>query len=265
MTSNNNAYLDQDGGITVEIEWYFSHLLHYPEYSHLDDVVRKQKLQMQREIQTLQQENYTLEKQLHSFQPGATGQPSNNSAQSGPHTKSFDNPSASSSTASSGVGTSISSLNTNQSTNNMTATAGNSQANIVKKYMEQKYGGTNPVGGANSGMASSGLNNINNNNISSGNLGGFTSGLTNLLTSNQDKNNGAAKLGSGLFGPISNNNPNNSNLNQMGMNSETDSPLGGSLSSITSQLTSGFASLKLSATNFQAANKFTSKLMNPFS
>ena len=46
MTSNNNSYLDQDGGITVEIEWYFSHLLHQPEYSHLDDIVRKQKLQM---------------------------------------------------------------------------------------------------------------------------------------------------------------------------------------------------------------------------
>lgn len=42
----NNGYLDPDGGITVEMEWYYSHLLHQPEYSHLDDIIRKQKLQM---------------------------------------------------------------------------------------------------------------------------------------------------------------------------------------------------------------------------
>ena len=46
MSSNNNGYLDQDGGITIEVEWHFSHLLHQPEYSHLDDIARKQKLQM---------------------------------------------------------------------------------------------------------------------------------------------------------------------------------------------------------------------------
>jgi hypothetical protein len=47
MTTPNNGYLDQDGGITIEMEWNYSHLLNQPEYSHLDDIIRKQKLQMQ--------------------------------------------------------------------------------------------------------------------------------------------------------------------------------------------------------------------------
>ena len=46
LTSPNNGYLDQDGGITIEMDWIYSHLLHQPEYSHLDDIVRRQKLQM---------------------------------------------------------------------------------------------------------------------------------------------------------------------------------------------------------------------------
>lgn len=46
MTSADSGYLDPDGGVTVEIEWFFSHLLNHPEYSHLDDITRKQKLQM---------------------------------------------------------------------------------------------------------------------------------------------------------------------------------------------------------------------------
>lgn len=73
---------------------------------------------LSREIQTLQQENYSLEKQLHmAGGPTASPQQQQHAAnnlqqqqQQGPRTKSFDNPSASS-TASSGVGTSISSLN----------------------------------------------------------------------------------------------------------------------------------------------------------
>jgi len=43
-----------------------------------------------------------------------------------------------------------------------------------------------------------------------------------------------------------------------------NSPLTGSLSSLTSQFSSGIASLKLTASNLQT-NKFTSKFMNPFS
>jgi hypothetical protein len=122
--------------------------------------------------------------------------------------------------------------------------------------MEQKYGGN-----LNSGQNIASQNNLNS--MSPSNLGGFTSGLTNFLSSNSNPDkNGAPKTGSGLFGAL-NSNP-NSNLNNIGMSSETDSPLSGSLSSITSQLTSGFASLKLTASNFQA-NKLTSKLMNPFS
>ena len=46
MTSENNGYLDQDGGITIEMEWNYSHLLNQPEYSHLDDITKKQKIQM---------------------------------------------------------------------------------------------------------------------------------------------------------------------------------------------------------------------------
>lgn len=208
-------------------------------------------LQFRREIQTLQQENYSLEKQLHTFQQGS-GSINNNNQPQGPRTKSFDNPSASSSTASSGVGTSISSINNNQS-GNLAGAGPTNQSNVAKKYFEQKYGGNSTSTQNATGQS---LNNLNNN-MSSSNLGGITSGLTNLLPKN-----GATKTGSGIFGAL-NSNP-NSNLNNIGIGSETDSPLGGSLSSITSQLTNGFANLKLTATNFQA-NKLTSKLLNPFS
>ena len=45
--SENSGYLDQEGCLNIEMELYYSHLLHQPEYSHLDDIIRKQKLQMQ--------------------------------------------------------------------------------------------------------------------------------------------------------------------------------------------------------------------------
>jgi hypothetical protein len=44
--SPNGGYLDPKGGINVEMEYHYSHLLHQPEYSHLDDIIRKHKLQM---------------------------------------------------------------------------------------------------------------------------------------------------------------------------------------------------------------------------
>lgn len=71
-----------------------------------------------------------------------------------------------------------------------------------------------------------------------------------------------ARNGSGIFnqtlGANSNNPMSNNNLNN------ADNPLGAGLSSLSSTFSSGIANLKLTASNFQA-NKFTSKLMNPFS
>lgn len=197
-----------------------------------------------REIQTLQQENYSLEKQLHTIQGVA---PNNNQPQ-GPRTKSFENTSASS-TASSGVGTSISSLNTTNTNLSNVNSSAPPTPNVVKKYYEQKYGSTTNM----------------------------TTGNPNVpLNSNQtDKNsqpkNGASRTGSGIFNQafgqgnllsgLTNQAP---NQNPLTNNQNTDNPLGAGLSSLTSQFTTGFANLKLSATNFQA-NKFTSKIMNPFS
>jgi hypothetical protein len=42
----NSGYLDSDGYLNIEIEYYFSHLLHQPDYNNMDDIIRKQKVQM---------------------------------------------------------------------------------------------------------------------------------------------------------------------------------------------------------------------------
>ena len=71
---------------------------------------------------------------------------------------------------------------------------------------------------------------------------------------------------SGLFNQAFGSAVNNSMSNNMNNinNSNEDNPLGAGLSSLTSTFSSGIANLKQTASNFQA-NKFTSKLMNPFS
>jgi hypothetical protein len=243
-----------------------------------------------REIQTLQQENYSLEKQLHTatiqqhatqgnlgpvttgigsgssggaagiaaMQPGGAGAASaigapyggssgvgvGASAVSGPRTKSFDNPSASS-TASSGVGTSISSINTTNSTINVSAP---STPSVVKKYYDQKYGSTINMSG-NVGAVGGGGGGV-------GGTGMMASGYQNKMNMNPASN-GMPRTGAGMFHP-----PNVMGGSGSGSNSPANS--GSGLSSLTSQFTNSFANLKLSASNFQT-NKLTSKLMNPFS
>ena len=170
--------------------------------------------------------------------------------------KSFDNTSASS-TASSGVGTSISSLNTTNSSLNSSVGGGPpAPPSVVKKYMEQKYG-NNPQ------QQQLGMNNPNVNSSSP------STSLFNSFLS-PDKN-GMPKnsLGSGLLNQLTGNNNNNNNSNQNMANNpnmqNNDNPLGAGLSSFTSKFSSGLDSLKLSATNSLTANKLTSKFMNPFS
>ena len=187
----------------------------------------------------------------------------------GPRTKSFDNPSASS-TSSSGVGTSISSIGANPVNAPLSQpvppvnSSAPSTPNVVKKYYEQKYGSnTNMAGTLGNSSPANGQNQMQDKmnqqkngtpktgsgifNQAFGTTGlttGLTSGITTGLTSG---------ITSGLFG----------SSGSTGNDPATGTPAGG-LSSLTSQFTSGIANLKLSASNFQA-NKFTSKLMNPFS
>ncbi|CAF1079503.1 unnamed protein product [Rotaria sordida] len=62
------GYLNEQQSVTIEIEIFFSHLMYSPEYTPLDDIVRKQKQQIMRELQTAQNENFQLEKKLHEIQ-----------------------------------------------------------------------------------------------------------------------------------------------------------------------------------------------------
>jgi hypothetical protein len=223
-----------------------------------------------REIQTLQQENYSLEKQVHSIQlgapgpggavpPGGSALPPNQAHPNGArnanmNNKLFDNPSASS-TASSGVGTSISSLNATSSSlnSNASAASGANPSNVLKKYMEQKYGNQPPPNQQQQQQNP----NQNTNTSSSPSSSLFNSFL------NTEKN----PLGSGFFSQLTgnpNNNNNSQNPNNPNMNNSNDSPLGAGLSSLSSKFTSGFASFKL-ATSDLKSNNLTSKLLNPFS
>lgn len=191
----------------------------------------------------------------------------------GPRTKSFDNPSASS-TASSGVGTSISSLNaTNQNLAGLNASNMNTSApptpNVVKKYYEQKYGSTTNMNatGAGGGVG----------------VGGPLNDKMMMMQQQQQQptqptRNGAPRnfptptgtsssnmnMNMGGF-PQQQQQQSSSFLNMnMNNNQNQNSPLGTGISSLTSQFASGIANLKLTASNFQA-NKLTSKFMNPFS
>ena len=40
------GYLNEQQSVTIEIEIFFSHLMYSPEYTPLDDIVRKQKQQI---------------------------------------------------------------------------------------------------------------------------------------------------------------------------------------------------------------------------
>lgn len=62
------GYLNDQQSVTIEIEIFFSHLLFAPEYTPLDDIVRKQKQQIMRELLASQNDNFQLEKKLHELQ-----------------------------------------------------------------------------------------------------------------------------------------------------------------------------------------------------
>lgn len=235
--------------------------------------------------------NQALNPQLHQQTPLNPQQPG------GPRTKSFDNPSASS-TTSSGVGTSISSLNatntnlvgaaaaaslmTNANINNTSAPP---TPNVVKKYYEQKYGSTTNMMSANM-MGGVGVGGVG---IGGGGASGvgMMSGVgasSNLSSPMNDKmippmsRNGAPRnyttatsninmnMGgtSGAAAGMTSTSNSFLNMNSVGGSTPNNNPLGAGLSSLTSQFTSGIANLKLTASNFQA-NKLTSKFMNPFS
>ena len=200
--------------------------------------------------------------------------------QQGPRTKSFDNPSASS-TASSGVGTSISSINStnpNLASLNNNANAINTSApptpNVVKKYYEQKYGSTtnmagggpmsSPIIGGNN-MSQTGMNSPMidtnkmmppRNGVPRNSMFNQQPAAANITTSNIKLNIPSQQQQQPSSFININNNQNNQN--------NPNNPLGAGLSSLTSQFTSGIANLKLTASTFQT-NKLTSKFMNPFS
>ncbi|XP_058802211.1 uncharacterized protein LOC131670549 isoform X2 [Phymastichus coffea] len=61
-------FVTEKGQIRVRIEWLESHLLFQATYHKYDDVCRVHNQQMRREIAALQAENYSLERQLFSYQ-----------------------------------------------------------------------------------------------------------------------------------------------------------------------------------------------------
>ncbi|CAF4155225.1 unnamed protein product, partial [Rotaria sp. Silwood2] len=109
------GYLNEQQSVTIEIEIFFSHLMYSPEYTPLDDIVRKQKQQIMRELQTAQNENFQLEKKLHELQ------------------MSIQNPAISNrlSDVANGPQSGISAPNT---------------PNVVRKYYEMKYGDKSSAG-----------------------------------------------------------------------------------------------------------------------
>uniref|UniRef100_A0A8D8QVL2 MATH domain-containing protein n=1 Tax=Cacopsylla melanoneura TaxID=428564 RepID=A0A8D8QVL2_9HEMI len=62
------SFLTDKGQLRVQIEWEESYLLFQATYHKYDDVSRLHNTQMRREIQALQAENYSLERQLFSYQ-----------------------------------------------------------------------------------------------------------------------------------------------------------------------------------------------------
>ena len=61
-------FVSDKGQLRVRIEWNESHLLFQATYHKYDDVCRVHNQQMRREIAALQAENYSLERQLFSYQ-----------------------------------------------------------------------------------------------------------------------------------------------------------------------------------------------------
>lgn len=183
IVSPQGGYLQSDGSIIVDMEWNYSHLLHQPEYSHLDDIIRKQKIQMMREIQTLQQENQSLEKQLHTAKQSLEAANINSNSNNLNSNRPKSNENGPTSTVP-----------------NLTSILGFASSapttpNIVKKYMESKYGSNNNTPTSNktpnattvnqNGQSNNNLNNSSSNNSSITNLTSqLSTGLANLKISN---------------------------------------------------------------------------------
>ncbi|XP_063994198.1 uncharacterized protein LOC135171514 [Diachasmimorpha longicaudata] len=68
VNNNHCPFLTEKGQLRLRLEWYESHLLFQATYHKYDDVCRVHNQQMRREIATLQAENYSLERQLFSYQ-----------------------------------------------------------------------------------------------------------------------------------------------------------------------------------------------------
>ena len=147
------------------------------------------------------------------------------------------------------------------------------QPDVVKKYMEQRYGSNTNMAGAQGAVP--GTNSPNqqqqtNNGIpkiGTGLLGDAFGGASNLFGGGGSKlfggggEGGASNLLSGpanLLGGSAN------LLGGAGASGAAGAATAG-LSSLKSSFTSGFANLKLSATSNPITGGFTSKLLNPFS
>lgn len=68
VKENHCPYLTDKGQLRIRLEWNESHLLFQATYHKYDDVCRVHNQQMRREIMSLQAENYSLERQLFSYQ-----------------------------------------------------------------------------------------------------------------------------------------------------------------------------------------------------
>ncbi|CAF3125865.1 unnamed protein product [Rotaria socialis] len=123
------GFLNDQQSVTIEIEMYFSHLMFSPEYSPLDDIVRKQKQQIMRELLTAQNENFQLEKKIHELQV------------------SIQNPSLMSNRLSESV-------NGPLSQSLATGSSAPVTPNVVRKYYEMKYGDK----GSTSNLLATGVN-----------------------------------------------------------------------------------------------------------
>ncbi|XP_078036098.1 uncharacterized protein LOC144469555 [Augochlora pura] len=68
VKDNQSRLLTEKGQLRIRLEWNESHLLFQATYHKYDDVCRIHNLQMRREIASLQADNYSLERQLFSYQ-----------------------------------------------------------------------------------------------------------------------------------------------------------------------------------------------------
>lgn len=68
VKENHCPFLTDKGQLRIRLEWNESHLLFQATYHKYDDVCRIHNQQMRREISLLQAENYSLERQLFSYQ-----------------------------------------------------------------------------------------------------------------------------------------------------------------------------------------------------